>query len=269
MQLVSKQRLRQTRAEINWAHPLSRLMKDCFLFDGAHVALNHAAPGHDATVTGAVNSSVTADGPAANLPGDVNVATNYMSSPHYRNMASGDATYRLRFVPISQDGVAANIHTLIGKSDLTTLELVIAISGIGAINLVSIGNGGGSLVTPRGNFTVGSVHDLVVTRTVSSGDVSSYQDGAFLATEAALSSLTTGGTQPLKFAVDTSGQGFASAPCHYIAFQAWDRVLSASEIRWLWAEPQSFIRRRPFVYRTPAAAGAASYLQYNMPMLGF
>lgn len=216
-------------ATVDWSHPSA-------------TGLLHA-------ISGQGIDHVTRFGPSTQLqtPGTTPLgqsfvngsASQYTEFPSRNNLAAGDLTTIIvqRF-----NSLPDNNYNNLGFSKGSGREFALYVNGAagtpGLIRFVHIGSAFND-VTSLGLMTVGVTHVVAVTRTVSSGALVGWVDGARTASASTNTGVATTGSL-MRWGTDINGT-LRSASDH--VFQMfWNRVLSATEIAAFTADPFLLLR---------------------------
>ncbi len=255
------------RLTLDSSNPIINGMGDCIIFGNG---IENLGRGRELQFT--TNSpgtwTTTAEGVGINSPNSSSSRANWIQVPNWINYAAGSFTLRTRFVLTSY--TADSFGALMDKSDLGgNREIgVFMATGVGGVNWVGIGGSGdftGGIGNTFVNFSLNVVSDFVLTRVGTA--VTLYQNGLSKSTFTV--SATTGVNFPLTFG--RSNDNAWRCGVTMIAFQSWNRALSAEEVKSLWVNPYSFIM--PAEYEMPMLFTGPSFIsgwsrQSNLPVIG-
>lgn len=210
---------------INRENSLSVGLLDALLFLPSGTPVNVARPYIKIDKTGTPIPEKSIKGNASYLSGG---ASWDIASP--TNYAAGDFSFHC-IVTFRAFGSYA---TLIDKDNGAGFrEIAFFLNTTGNINYIGIGGVNNSDSVALG-LSVNSLRDVVITRLGSV--VSFYVDGVFKGTATLPYSGTTGSTNPLVLARNSSGGGVNSNVV-FTSFSAWNRALRANEVAALYENP--------------------------------
>lgn len=245
-QLFGRPRIAQTgRLVVDPNHSLARNLHDCVIFNvgGLHGLVNLAAPGlgvtPGVTSTGALPTwGTTIDGIAGTTVSNAGgSASGKFDVANQGSIAASDCAVRVRFIYNGQAAPIASFVTLCSKSGGGNREIGIFFnSSTGVISQVNLGNG--TVSSPGGNaFTVGTLQDIVLTRTGGVGAI--YQNGVATVTGMSIAGTTSVATSVTLGSDNANGGNTGSIS--FLQFQTWTRNITAAEALQLYLDPFCFL----------------------------